>query len=46
MDASINNKISEIEDKINMIHIDMHVVYWENIEKLHLIYVKLKKFNI
>ena len=31
--SSINNKMSEIEDKMDMIHYDMYIVYGEGIDK-------------
>ena len=44
MDSSINNKISEIEDKLKMIYIDK--MCEKDIDKLLLIYVNLKKIII
>ena len=44
MFSSINNKISKIEDKIDMIHYDMYTEDGEGIDKLHSIYDKLKEF--
>ena len=46
MYSLINTKISEIEARINIITIDMCRAYGKGIDKLHLIYVKIKEFMI